>query len=82
MNTITLLDTDYLQSNRTIESILLSDKKGEKLVFVYNYRGVHFRLFLSLSQLINFFNEDGAPSFEFENENKLDRALERLNLNN
>ena len=76
MNTITLLDTDYLRPNRTIESILLSNNKGEKLVFVYNYEGVHFRLFLSLSQLIDFFNKDGASSFEFENENKLDRALE------
>lgn len=82
MNSITLLDTDYLRPNRTIESILLSNKKCEKLVFVYNYEGVNFRLFLSVSQLIDFFNGDGEPSFEFEKENKLDQALEKLKFNN
>ena len=55
MNTITLLDTNYLHANRTIESYLLSKKKDEKLVFIYNYEGVHFRLFLSLSQLMDSF---------------------------
>ena len=81
MNTITLLDTNYLHANRTIESYLLSNKKDEKLVFIYNYKGVHFRLFLSLSQLMDFFNEKGKSSFEFGNENKLDRVLEKLNFN-
>lgn len=81
MNKLTLLDTNYLRPNRTIESYLLSNGEDKKLVFVYNYEGVNFRLFLSSAQLVDFFNEKGEPSFEFGNENKLDRALKKLNLN-
>lgn len=82
MNTITLLETDYLRPNRTIESILLSDRRDKKLVFVYNYEGVHFRLFLSSEQMIDFFKEERESSLCFENERDLDYTLEKLNLGN
>ncbi|MDO8451797.1 MAG: hypothetical protein Q7S76_02915 [bacterium] len=82
MNRITLLDTNYLRPNRTIDSILLSNKKDRKLVFVYNYEGVHFRLFVSPIQVVDFFNEEEEPNLCFESEIDLDNALERLNLKN
>ena len=73
-----MLDTSYLRPNRTIESILLSNKKNKKLVFIYNYEGIHFRLFLSADQMIDFFIKEIEPNFCFENDNDLDCALKKL----
>lgn len=82
MNTITLLDTNYLRPNRTIESILLTRGEDTKLVFVYNYEGVHFRLFLSLIQMVDFLSERIEPSLCFGNDRDLDRVLEKINFKN
>ena len=48
MNNINQIQVDYLRSNRTIETILLTDmikSKIHKVVYVYNYEGYHFRIF-------------------------------------
>ncbi|MBU2028776.1 hypothetical protein KJ761_02700 [Patescibacteria group bacterium] len=77
MNTITLLGTNYLRPNRTIESILLSNKKAKKLVFVYNYEGVHFRVFESIFDAYK--SESGDTNIklvaEFTQEKDLDNFL-------
>ncbi len=54
MNTIELLNTEYIRSNRTIETIHI--KETENTVYVYNYEGIHFRLFNDLVRLIHFFS--------------------------
>lgn len=80
MNAITLVETYYLRSNRTIESILLKNRHDQKMVYVYNYEGVHFRLFLSLIQIIDFFNNGKEPEYDFEKEHNLDKALIKLDI--
>lgn len=78
MNVINLFDTTYLSPNKTIERVILSDKTFSKSVFVYNYKGVHFRLFLSKSQMVDFFDKGKEPRHSFNNEYDLDEMLKNL----
>ena len=39
MNSYKAIDVFYLRSDRTIETILVSNHKAEKVLFVYNYQG-------------------------------------------
>lgn len=80
MNTVNLIDTNYLRSDRTIEIILLTNKKKEKLVYVYNYQGWFFRVFDNLMDIMNFFDDKFEPEIWFEDEKKLDNYLLRLKL--
>lgn len=81
MNKITLLKTEYLRPNRTIETILLSNGRESKRVFVYDYEGVHFRLFLSMALLVAFFSENKEGRLSFADSDSLNRALGNLLLN-
>ncbi len=45
MNSFTAVDVFYLRSNRTIETILLRNKRMQKMLFVYNYQGLTYRIF-------------------------------------
>jgi hypothetical protein len=77
MNTITLLGTNYLRPNRTIESIILSNEKVKKFVFVYNYEGVHFRVFESILDAYKSESGDANTKLvaEFTQEKDLDNFL-------
>ena len=62
MNTVNAIETTYLDSaSRTLETILLTNqkKKTEKIVYIYNYEGKHFRIFENIIEVINFFS--GLP---------------------
>lgn len=49
------VSTDYLRPNRTIETIHFSEKNATFIM--YNYQGVHFRLFATKIQLNNFLSQ-------------------------
>ena len=81
MNTIRAIDTDYLRPSRTIDTILVSNADTEKVCFVYNYEGYSFRLFYSLLDLINFFQNDEVESdHHFETDEELDSFLLNFSL--
>jgi hypothetical protein len=76
MNFIKTLNTDFIRPSRTIETVLVSNPKLEKIFYVYNYEGYSFRLFNSLLCLINFFEANDCVSYRhFESEDELDIFL-------
>jgi len=79
MNTITLFNTEYLRSSRTIESLLVTDQNNKnKVLYIYNYEGYSFRLFQSLLDLFLFFNNEKDSSIHFDSEIEIDNYLENL----
>ena len=78
MNSYKAIDVFYLRSDRTIETILVSNHKAEKVLFVYNYQGWFFRVFDNLLDLMNFFDDAFEPKIYFEDENKLGNYFKRL----
>lgn len=73
MNTLELLNTEYIRSSRTIETIYI--KESEKTVYIYNYEGTHFRFFDDLTRLIHFFQFGTEPKYSFSDEDSLDEFL-------
>ncbi len=80
MNSFSAIDVFHLRPDKTIETILVSNKKAEKVLFVYNYQGWFFRVFDNVLDLLNFFNDAFEPKIYFEYENKLDNYFRRLKL--
>lgn len=69
-----MLATIYLHPNITVESFLV----GVKKIYVYNYKGVHYRVFCSLEKLRQFLSQENETfDFECESENELDKYLMR-----
>jgi hypothetical protein len=67
---INQIDTHYLRPNRTIETLFVYDIN--KMVYVYNFEGNHFRLFSTLIDLVHFFQFGIEPKLDFSNEIDLD----------
>ena len=74
MNTIINCHTDYITPSRTLETI--SYKQSDKIIYIYNYEGTHFRLFTSLLELIQFFTLGTEPKYDFTEEGDLDLFLQ------
>ena len=73
MNTINQIEIHYLRTSRTIETIAIENLN--KVVYVYNYEGNHFRLFKHTNDLIRFFQFGTAPKLDFSNEDDLNNYL-------
>lgn len=80
MNTFQTIDISYLRSNRTVETILLKNHRSEKTLYVYNYEDWHFRVFESIGNILDFFNEGFEPTLSFENEKELEAYLTNVDL--
>ena len=78
MNKIQLIDEDYLRANRTIETIQLSNNGLSKMVFIYNYEGVHYRVFDNIADAYDVASGEMSVLViaEFEKESELDNFLE------
>ncbi|MAM29805.1 MAG: hypothetical protein CMC13_12345 [Flavobacteriaceae bacterium] len=73
MTTYQQIDTMYITASRTIETLFLVEKKC--VVYIYNYEGNHFRLFLHLNELLQFFVFRSEPKWDFISETNLDDFL-------
>ena len=73
MNTINPIETQYLRASRTIETLFVANIN--KVVYVYNYEGNHFRVFAELNDLIQFFQFGVEPKLDFSSELELDNFL-------
>ena len=80
MNTITQTDVNYLRPNRTMETLLIENSDTIKTVFIYNYEGVHFRVFENQKEAGKFINCDSNAKTitEFIDENELDSYLQKV----
>ena len=78
MNEIICLETEYIRSDLTIEVLLIQDKISQKtrVVYIYNYQGIHFRVFDSLLSLCQFFRSgEDACLIDFDTDEDLDEYL-------
>lgn len=82
MNTYYTIGISYLRPSRTIETVLLKNTIHEKVLYIYNYEGWHYRVFNNMKDIINFFDDKFEPEISFENDDELDNYLENLNLDN
>jgi hypothetical protein len=80
MNTYTAIDVSYLKPSRTLETILLENGNEKKVIYVYNYDGVHFRVFNYIIDILLFFDDEFEPEISFETEAELGVYLSNLNL--
>jgi hypothetical protein len=80
MNSFKIINTDYLRSSRTIETVLVSNATTEKVFWIYNYEGWFFRVFENLLDMMKFFDNTFEPKISFENEMEVDRYLVTIQL--
>lgn len=83
MSNFSVIQAEYLRSDKTIETILITDKKYSKLIYVYNYEGVCFRVFneiLELSKCLQGISYNLLA--ECTTENELDDFLQHLQVDN
>lgn len=80
MNTFQTINTSYLKPSRTIEKVLVSKEKLNKVFFIYNYEGNSFRVFENHLGLINFFQNKAESNFHFNTEIELDTFLSKVKL--
>lgn len=81
MNSIKTIETEYLRSNRTIDTILVNQGVISKIFWIYNFEGIHFRVFEKLLEVHNFLNNSFEAKYSFNNEKELDDFLLNLHLN-
>lgn len=76
-NSFKTIDVCYLYSNKTIETVLVSNTNREKLFYVYNYEGWFLRVFENILDLLMFFNNAFEPKIYFEDDNELDNYFRK-----
>jgi YHS domain-containing protein len=69
--------TTHLRPNITVETIALGNpNQTPKTLYVYNYKGVHYRVFSTQKHLENFLENIPAPILaDFTNDSELDAFL-------
>ena len=72
-NLINHTTTEYITPNKTIETV--SFKNTDKLLYIYNYKGIHYRIFTELLSLIKFFQFGQEPQFTFLNDEEVDNFI-------
>jgi len=81
MNTIRQVNERYIRANRTIERVRVFSGDMWKDLFIYNYEGVHFRIFDSESKALDCVSGHcNKPMGEFVNETEMDNFLQNFNL--
>lgn len=75
MNIIQTIDTEYLRSDRTIDTVLINRGSKSKTLWIYNSQGVHFRVFENLLDVHNFLSNSFEAKFSFDQEEALDSFL-------
>lgn len=80
MNIFQAIEVVYIRPSQTIETILVETKTDSKVLYVYNYEGWHFRVFNTILDVINFFDDKFEPEIQFEDEQELEDYLANYNL--
>lgn len=73
MNTINHCNVEYITPNKTIE--IVSFKNTDRLFYIYNYEGNHFRVFTELLSLIRFLEFGEEPEHSFESDEEVDHFI-------
>lgn len=67
---------EYFRPNRTLETYR-NVETGHPF-YVYNYEGIHYRLFQTKREKNNFFEKGIEPMLDFEIEESLDKYIEEV----
>lgn len=81
MNSIKTIDTEYLRSDRTIDTILVYQGVMSKIFWIYNFEGIHFRVFEKFLDVHYFLSNSFVAKYSFSNEKELDEFLLYFQLN-
>jgi hypothetical protein len=71
------IDCEYLTPNKTIETLSYSKRNCRSKIYIYNYKGVSFRVFTSKQRLEGFWKGLNDEDYHFESESTLDLWLEQ-----
>lgn len=82
MNNYQTIDVSYIRPSRTIETILLKHNAKERILYVYNFDGLHFRVFNNIRDIISFFDDEFETKISFESDDELDIYLKNISLDN
>ena len=82
MSTIEIIDEAEIRNNRTLHVIQRSIGNKKFVFYLYNYEGVHFRIFDNLAELIYFFNGNASFHVDFEDENEVYEYIGNIDLEN
>lgn len=80
MNNIKQTHCKYLSPNKTIETLSISREEKEIDVYVYNFKGLSFRVFKSRESLDGFWKGMNNEDLHFSSEKNLDNWLESLEI--
>jgi hypothetical protein len=75
MNDIRILKTIEMRTSRTLDILLISYNKKQKILFLYNYEGIHYRLFDNKIEVRKFFNCEESIFLDFDCDEILDSYL-------
>ena len=75
MNNIRILKTIEIRASRTIEILLIYSKNWNSIFYIYNYEGIHYRLFNCKKEVRKFFNCEDASYLDFCDDESLDDYL-------
>ncbi len=75
MNTILLLNIEYLRPNRGVETYELSLKEEKEICYVYNFEDKYYRYFRTLRSLTNYLKDRIEPKIKFSKREELDDFL-------
>lgn len=75
MNDIRILKTIEIRASRTFDIVLISSKNVNDILYIYNYEGIHYRLFDCKIEVRKFFNCENAVFLEFSDDESLDNFL-------
>jgi hypothetical protein len=75
MNSVLILKTIEINSSKTIDIILICSNYRNKVIYTYNYEGIHYRLFFCKKEIRNFFNGKLAKYLGFDDDETLDAYL-------
>ncbi len=78
MNKFRSINTEYLRSSRTIETVEVCNSNTKKLFYVYNYEGNSFRIFDNVLNLIDFFEFNSNKYLHFDTEQELDNYFSKV----
>jgi len=75
MNQVHQISCKYITPNKTIETLSISCRDKEIITYIYNYKGVSFRVFTSRNRLEGFWKGLNDDDFHFGSEEELDYWL-------
>ncbi len=80
MNEFECIEAEYIIFSRSLEVILVSNGTKKRIVYLYNHEGIHYRLFYTLFDVVEFFKNGGGISKNFEEDEKVDEYLGQMDL--